>query len=154
MKSQEETKGSISAIVAGILVIIAGFLIYNYFTKSEGPQEQITFKETAAEPEALGSETPVPTPAKLEPNEIPEQPPSQLTAEEIRNWRPRVVAKEEVQEGKYTVVKGDTLWNIAEAKYGSGAEWGRILEANKGAIGFLPDGSQARIEIGTVLILP
>ncbi|WP_423196512.1 peptidoglycan-binding protein LysM [Cupriavidus sp. H19C3] len=31
----------------------------------------------------------------------------------------------------HTVVKGDTLWAIAQAAYGNGAEYNRIFEANK-----------------------
>jgi nucleoid-associated protein YgaU len=54
----------------------------------------------------------------------------------------------------YTVNRGDTLWEIAEARYGSGFEWKKILEANKDAIGFLPNGSQALITPGQTLILP
>ena len=32
--------------------------------------------------------------------------------------------------GKYTVVKGDSLWKIAEAHYGDGEEWTKIAKAN------------------------
>ena len=31
---------------------------------------------------------------------------------------------------KYTVVKGDSLWKIAEATYGDGARWTDIAKAN------------------------
>ena len=43
----QETKSSIAAIAAGILVIIAGFLAYNYFSKiGESPEkEKITFED-------------------------------------------------------------------------------------------------------------
>ncbi len=54
----------------------------------------------------------------------------------------------------YTVVSGDTLWEIAEAVYGNGAEWGKLLQANSDDIGFLPNGSQALIFPGQVLNLP
>ena len=54
----------------------------------------------------------------------------------------------------YTVVEGDTLWEIAEAVYGSGFEWGRILNANCDSISYLPNGSQALIVPGQVLQLP
>ncbi len=48
---------------------------------------------------------------------------------------------------KYSVVKGDTLWSIAEATYGSGFNYPDIVAANK-----LPNPSI--IEVGQELILP
>jgi nucleoid-associated protein YgaU len=54
----------------------------------------------------------------------------------------------------YTVKSGDTLWEIAEAVYGDGFQWVKILNANSGSIGFLPNGSQALIFPGQVLTLP
>lgn len=33
--------------------------------------------------------------------------------------------------GKYVVTKGDSLWKIAEEKYGNGVEWKKIAEANE-----------------------
>jgi nucleoid-associated protein YgaU len=50
----------------------------------------------------------------------------------------------------YTVVKGDCLWNIAKARYGSGIDYVRIYEANKSVIGDNPD----LIYPGTQLVLP
>lgn len=55
---------------------------------------------------------------------------------------------------KYTVVRGDTLWEIAEARYGSGFEWKKILEANEGEIGYHPSIGWAVIVPGQVLTLP
>ena len=54
----------------------------------------------------------------------------------------------------YTVKDGDTLWEIAEARYGNGADWTRILDANTTDVGFLPNGQHALIEIGQTLVLP
>ncbi|MGQ0538697.1 MAG: LysM peptidoglycan-binding domain-containing protein [Gemmatimonadaceae bacterium] len=34
----------------------------------------------------------------------------------------------------YTVAQGDTLWKIAKERYGDGAKWKRIYEANKDVI--------------------
>ncbi len=50
----------------------------------------------------------------------------------------------------YTVVKGDCLWNIAKARYGSGIDYVRIYEANRSVIGDDPD----LIYPGTQLVLP
>ncbi len=57
---------------------------------------------------------------------------------------------EALQTGKgssYAVQAGETLWSIAEDKYGSGFEWYRIAEANK-----ITDVTQ--LEEGTALIIP
>jgi|GEM_PF-689401 len=53
----------------------------------------------------------------------------------------------------YTVQKGDTLWEIAEALYGNGFRWTEILNANKNKIRFLPNGEQALIVPGQVLTI-
>lgn len=47
----------------------------------------------------------------------------------------------------YTVKDGETLWSIAEEKYGSGFEWYRIADANK-----ITDASS--VEKGTALVIP
>jgi nucleoid-associated protein YgaU len=60
----------------------------------------------------------------------------------------------DIKGGTYTVVRGDTLWEIAEARYGSGFQWGKIRDANLSKIGFLPNGSRALIFPGQVLTLP
>ena len=39
----------------------------------------------------------------------------------------------------YTVKKGDNLWNIAKKFYGSGAQYTKIYEANRGVIGGNPN---------------
>jgi RHS repeat-associated protein len=39
----------------------------------------------------------------------------------------------------YTVASGDTLWSIAARFYGSGLEWQRIYQANRGVIGSNPN---------------
>lgn len=60
----------------------------------------------------------------------------------------------DIKSGNYLVEYGDTLWEISEAVYGSGFDWKIILEANKELIGFLPNGSQALIFPGQILLLP
>ena len=39
----------------------------------------------------------------------------------------------------YTVKKGDNLWTLAKKFYGSGADWKKIYEANRGVIGGNPN---------------
>ncbi len=51
----------------------------------------------------------------------------------------------------YTVVKGDTLWDLAVQYYGDGTKWHKILEANPGKI---PGDNPRLLQIGTVLVIP
>lgn len=53
----------------------------------------------------------------------------------------------------HTVVKGDTLWDIADTVYGSGFEWTKIRDANAGNIGTLSNG-RPLIVPGQVLVTP
>jgi uncharacterized membrane protein len=53
----------------------------------------------------------------------------------------------------YTIKKGDTLWEIAEAKYGSGLEYYKIIEKNPGKVFKFADGKDGLIYEGTILDL-
>ena len=48
---------------------------------------------------------------------------------------------------QYTVVKGDTLFGIARARYGSGGQWQRIASANPGL-------SPETLKAGTTIVVP
>ena len=56
----------------------------------------------------------------------------------------------EISGDLYTVAKGDCLWNIAKARYGSGIDYIKIYEANRDVIGDNPN----LIYPGTVFVLP
>jgi len=70
---------------------------------------------------------------------------------QTHKWKATDYEKGDIGIGSYQVKQGDTLWEIAEAVYGDGFRWTKILEDNKNNIGFLPDGSQALIMVGQVL---
>jgi nucleoid-associated protein YgaU len=81
---------------------------------------------------------------------------AERTAEVIRKsgkWSATDYVSGDITKGKYTVKQGDTLWEIAEAVYGSGFEWKRILNSNQSQIGRLPNGSQALIVPGQILVI-
>ena len=54
----------------------------------------------------------------------------------------------------YTVLRGDTLWEISQQFYkGDGYQWFKIRDANPREVGLLPNG-RPLITTGTVLIIP
>ena len=69
-------------------------------------------------------------------------------------WSATQYTQGDIIENTYIVQLGDTLWQIANAHYGNGAEWIKILDANKDLVGFLPSGEQALIFPGQMLTLP
>lgn len=58
-------------------------------------------------------------------------------------------SKETITGGNYVVVRNDSLWKIAVAKYNDGFKWVNIYEANKAMIS-----NPNKIEIGMTLMLP
>lgn len=58
--------------------------------------------------------------------------------------------------GIYVVREGDSLWRIAEEKFGDGMQWNRIYEANRELIGDDPNliyvGWELKIDISTDLV--
>lgn len=54
---------------------------------------------------------------------------------------------------KYTIQKGDTLWDLAEKHYGSGFEYHKIIEKNPGKTFQFEDGRQGLIFEGTEIII-
>jgi len=78
---------------------------------------------------------------------------NQTRMAEVGTWIATDYAEGDIGVGKYEVQRGDTLWEISEAVYGSGFEWHKILDRNSSEIGFLPNGSQALIIPGQVLMI-
>lgn len=66
----------------------------------------------------------------------------------VQKEKPRV--DNSVQPKTYTVKSGDCLWNIAKKYYGSGSNYTKIYNANKGTIG----GNPNLIYPGQVLTIP
>ena len=71
----------------------------------------------------------------------------QSTAKAPSSERP---ASSKTASKNYTVVRGDSLWKIAKAHYGDGAQFPKIYNANKSTIGKNPD----LIYPGQKLVIP
>ena len=158
----EDTQPKVSVGVVGVLLILAGFWAYNNFSKTtKDSTEQVTVQTSRqdmgsisggaigpkGDTSADGAVAGVSTVQEADNKEIT-KPASDST------WRARQIERNSIKDSTYKVQKGDTLWQIAQGKYGSGFEWTKILQANKDKVGFLPNGSQALIEVGQELVLP
>ena len=69
-------------------------------------------------------------------------------------WTANNYKQGDISKGNYTVKSGDTLWEIAEAVYGDGTQWVKILNANQSTISYLPNGQQSLIFPNQVLLIP
>ena len=146
---KKNPKDGLSLVIGGILILTLVFVAYRYFNKGKNVTEnkeavESVFKKELGdlngegitekkEGQALGTGGPVTT---------------------AQVWTATDYKEGDIKGPTHTVVAGDTLWEIAEAVYGNGSDWVRILEANSSSIGFLPNGSQALIVPGQVLTLP
>ena len=146
------------------LAVIAGFWSYYRFvnTNSEIDSEQVTVQTNPDESIGSISGGSVGPDGKIENSSgavagastsIAKKQ-AALNSPSKESWVARQIDRNSLKGSTYKVQKGDTLWQIAQGKYGSGFEWKKILEANKDKVGFLPNGSQALIEIGQELSLP
>jgi len=173
----EPQRSTLAAIAAGVLVVIAGFLVYNYFSNVGKDAEPEVGQEAAIFTEEDETGLNIPEPGTIEEDEgivvvedteiaDEETDTTDETSEDTSSdsetaapvvagtWTLNDHEPDSISGDSYTVKAGDTLWEIAEARYGTGFDWGKILEANKDSVGFLPNGSQALIEVGQTLILP
>lgn len=57
----------------------------------------------------------------------------------------------DIQGNSYTVVSGDTLWEISEAVYGTGTQWHKIADAN--GVSYLSNGNPLILP-GQTLTIP
>ena len=147
--TKRKPKDRLSLVIGGIFILTLVFATYRYFNKGKDVTEnkddvESVFKKELGdlngegitekkEGQALGTGGPVTT---------------------AQVWTATDYKEGDIKDPTHTVVSGDTLWEIAEAVYGNGSEWVRILDANSSSIGFLPNGSQALIVPGQVLVLP
>jgi len=157
LKNIKLNEESISMVLGAIVIVIVGILIVNYFkdkggngtiteTSSQTSQETETKVHTVVKGETLWSiaedsfgsgynwvdiksanslttET-IEVGQKLTiPNVSPRQPTSTKQVATISQGQT-------ISGNSYTVVKGDSLWNIAVRAYGDGYKWTLIASAN------------------------
>jgi len=161
--ADEELKSRLAAVGAGILVIIAGFLVYNYFSNvgdsdnvlREGAQtDQMASDEEDTGNEAVMGEDLQDATDEGTTQESTDGEDGTGGPEASYYWTATDYKEGDISGEQYTVKEGDTLWEIAEARYGSGFEWTKIRDANSDQIGMLPNGTQALINPGQTLTLP
>jgi nucleoid-associated protein YgaU len=158
------SKDNLALIVGGIFVLALIFAAYSYFNRNSDIQDRIqrnadriqdiissntTNEEEESEDESTATPTPTPSPTDRRETIGNGNGGTQGTV-----WTANDYQQGDIKGNSYTVVSGDTLWEIAEAVYGNGSQWTRILDANANGIGFLPNGQQALIVPGQVLVLP
>ncbi|OIP97728.1 hypothetical protein AUJ94_01895 [bacterium CG2_30_40_12] len=142
------SKGSLTAIAAGVLVVLAGFVMYNYFSKTGGEITNQAEKTENLEQEKLTKPEDITKGISLEEKEA-----VLGQSQEKTEWKANDYKSGDIKGGTYTVVKGDTLWEIAQAKYGDPYMWTKIRDANTGSIGQLANGNPL-ITPGQILVLP
>ena len=151
-------KDGLALVVGGLFILALVFAAYNYFSKGKNTEQTTTTTgETAQEvvAEAPSEDTAEEQVGDINGDGLADNTLGTEQAKlELGGWVANNYNSGEIKAGNYTVKSGDTLWEIAEAAYGNGADWVKILDANKGSIDFLPNGSQALIRTGQVLVLP
>ena len=168
----------IVAIIAGILVMISGYIVYSYFNQNSveknddnevmvrliDPNGSIgkaastsRFEEDKKEPDSFGI-TPTSSIKPKEPTDDlkPTNPEKvydeyEPTSNVNTLWIANNYEFGDIEIGDYTVSSGDTLWEIAEAVYGNGSDWQKIADANN--VDYLANGNPLIVP-GQILLIP
>ncbi len=157
--NRDRTKPEVTTILIGIFLITLLFITYNIFLNTKPAVGGI---ETSAPESSLVDKIKEIFAPKTEKVGVIDDLAAQDSRDEIvagtqsdrSVWIATDYVQGDIKNGQYIVKRGDTLWEIAEAVYGNGSQWHRILDANKDNVGFLPNGSQALIVTGQILIIP
>ncbi|MFC1622163.1 LysM peptidoglycan-binding domain-containing protein [Patescibacteria group bacterium] len=172
-KESANSKDGLALIVGGLFVLALVFATYNYFNAEQpttGDVEGVaSTAEDQEEPKKLGEK--IKDLFKSDEEKMGDldgdgASTEVLAAEDedmvmgtgLGTGGPYWVANDyvygDISGSSHVVISGDTLWEIAEARYNSGFEWTKILGANSASVGFLPNGQQALIMPGQTLVLP
>lgn len=175
-----ESNDGLALIVGGLFVLALVFATYSYFNKSndttslKNDEQKISDKSAKDDQSTLGDKlrdlfsdnekqgdlNGNGASTEEEDTEIPEVAGKDTekvlySGENVfAQWLPTDYQQGDITGNSYVVKTGDTLWEIAEAKYGNGSDWTNILAANSSSIGYLPSGEQALIVSGQAIVLP
>ena len=159
--NKNSSKDNLALIVGGIFILGLVFAAYTYFNKGDSIEDKIKRNADRID-DIISSNT------ERDGEDAGDKDGSEAEEMEDRNevlgtggpvsetlyWTANDYEEGDISGNSYTVKSGDTLWEIAEAVYGDGSEWVKILNANSSDIGFLSNGSQALITAGQVIVLP
>lgn len=152
---EKKQNDSLALIVGGLFILALVFATYNYFNKGKSSNDAIEKRiqelQKLDKVKTTKEETPVVENTTGDINGNGVSVTALTPAVAGPEWVANDYNKGDIHGDSYTVKSGDTLWEIAEAVYGDGAQWVKLLEVNKGSIGFLPNGQQALIIPGQVL---
>lgn len=144
----KEMKDKIALVVSLIFILALGFFGYRYFN---GTNLNSNLFNKQDEKDDVSQDISSTSTTRDEQDQENLQ---DLDNQDEKTWTATDYKKGDIKTGDYQVQKGDTLWEIAEAVYGNGAQWTQILNANSNDIGFLPSGQNALIFAGQTLVIP
>ena len=155
-------KSILSVVIATLVLLLISFFAFRYFGSTGDLSEKLNGEgisnilSTKTEEKATDAEI------KTTPGATP-----QVTDNKNTNSNTASISKNEAgyngvakdyqpnelkgKEKTHNVVKGDTLWEIAEAHYGNGADWHKIADANR--VSYLSNGNPLIVP-GQVLTIP
>ena len=165
---KETTKDGLALIVGGLFILALVFATYNYFNSGKkietttGDETAVTEKikdlvkkeetekktDTKGDINGNGAKDEKKTGSKTSVGQNTTESLAQVT------WQANDYQTGDINGNSYNVKEGDTLWKIAEGRYGNGSDWTKILTANASSVKYLPNGEHALIYAGQTLVLP
>jgi nucleoid-associated protein YgaU len=149
---EKKQNDGLALVVGGLFILALVFATYNYFNRSNNSQDTLEkrIQEMQKEQESTTELTSEEKSEEAKGNINGEAATTSTIVTET-TWIANDYNQGDISGDKYTVKSGDTLWEIAEAVYGNGADWVKLLDANSTSVGFLSNGQQALIMPGQVL---
>jgi len=152
MSDKTQNKDGLALVVGGIFILALVFATYNYFNKGDTvdilqrASQETTGKTGDIDGNGVATE-------QGSPGDLGTGGPTTQYSN-IRAWIANDYVQGQIKGNTHKVIWGDTLWEIAEGAYGEPTQWTKLLEANKENVGSLPNGVQALIVEGQILVVP